>query len=83
MRRWDLARAANAEKVGFWGDIADYVFIFRFGGGARARGRAGQVEGSAGGGVAVVVLATWGLASVVAGMGWPHSGQRSVEARRS
>ena len=56
MRKWDLARAARAEKVGFWADIAGYFFIFVAGGGARARGRAGQVAESAGGGVAAAVL---------------------------
>jgi hypothetical protein len=35
MRFWDLARAANAEKAGFWADIAGLFFIFGFGGGAR------------------------------------------------
>ena len=35
MRFWDLARAAKAEKVGFWADIAGYFFIFLSGGGAR------------------------------------------------
>jgi hypothetical protein len=31
MRDWDLARAAKAEKVGFWAEIASYFFIFPFG----------------------------------------------------
>ena len=35
MRIWDLARAAKAEKVGFWAEIGGYFFIFRIGGGAR------------------------------------------------
>jgi len=33
VRRWDLARAAKAEKVGFWAGIEGYFFIF--GGGGR------------------------------------------------
>jgi hypothetical protein len=41
MRKWDLARAARAEKVGFWADIAGIFFIFGIGGGARARGGCG------------------------------------------
>ena len=28
VRRWDLARAAKAEKVGFGADIAGHFFIF-------------------------------------------------------
>ena len=32
VRRWDLARAAKAEKGGFWADIGGYFFIFGFGG---------------------------------------------------
>jgi hypothetical protein len=32
VRRWDLARAAKAEKMGFWADIAGIFFIFRGGG---------------------------------------------------
>jgi hypothetical protein len=36
LRERDLARAAKAEKLGFWADIEGYFFIFRFGGGARA-----------------------------------------------
>jgi hypothetical protein len=36
VRKWDLARAAKAEKVGFSADIAGYFFIFRSWGGARA-----------------------------------------------
>ena len=36
MRKWDLARAAKREKVGFWADNGGYFFIFGIGGGARA-----------------------------------------------
>jgi hypothetical protein len=32
MRFWDLARAANAEKAGFWAGIGGYFFIFGVGG---------------------------------------------------
>jgi hypothetical protein len=38
VRRWDLARAAKVEKVGFWAEIGDYSFIFLAEGGARAGG---------------------------------------------
>jgi hypothetical protein len=38
VRRWDVARAAKAEKVGFGAGIEGYFFIFGFGGGARAGG---------------------------------------------
>jgi hypothetical protein len=36
VRRWDLARAAKAEKLSFWADIVGYFFIF-LGGGRCAR----------------------------------------------
>jgi hypothetical protein len=35
VRRWDLARAAKAKKVGFWAGIEGYFFILGVGGGAR------------------------------------------------
>ena len=38
MRFWDLARAAEAEKVAFGADIAGLFFIFVNGGGARRDG---------------------------------------------
>jgi hypothetical protein len=71
VRVWDPLCASRLGKVGFGGGIAGNIFIFWSWGVARAARQAGVLVGAG------AVAGGWGLA----GMGWPHSGQRISATR--